>query len=80
MGWAVGEMGTILHTSDGGDNWKMQQGGTTASLFSVAFITPQHGFAVGGGIILHTDNGGESWTRQISPVRNLEFIALPPTR
>ena len=35
-GWAVGSLGTILHTRDGGQTWRMQRsGGTRAALLGV---------------------------------------------
>src|SRR5262245_34615947 len=40
---------------------------TDAELTSVAFVDPQHGWAVGsGGVILHTNDGGATWNRQAS--------------
>lgn len=42
---------------------------TDAELTSVAFVDPQHGWAVGaGGVILHTADGGATWVRQASGV------------
>lgn len=58
-GWAVGRDGTILHTSNGGQNWEYQESGTTAGLNSVCFTDENHGWICGdSAIILHTDNGG----------------------
>ena len=70
-GWAVGERGTILHTEDGGNNWKRQPSGTsTLWLASVAFATPQSGWAVGeNGTILYTEDGGDNWKPQASDTR-----------
>jgi len=66
-GWAVGEAGTILATSDGGATWNGQSSGTNARLWAVAFTDPSHGWAVGGdGIILATTDGGTTWTKQSS--------------
>jgi photosystem II stability/assembly factor-like uncharacterized protein len=48
-------------------SWKMQTSGTNANLESVAFPTPQSGWAVGDdGAILHTEDGGGSWKTQTS--------------
>lgn len=71
-GWAVGENGTILHTSDGGTNWELQVSNTTLRLRSVIFTDPLTGWIVGGEtypipgeyIILYTDDAGDEWTIQ----------------
>ena len=83
-GWAVGqtiqrhglEVSTaslILHTSDGGAQWRVEKTGTKVGLYSVAFVDADDGWAVGftlyrrmAGIILHTSDGGVSWTEQKS--------------
>ena len=68
-GLAVGGNGTILKTTDGGDNWSSQNSGTTEVLMSVYFIDSDIGWAVGGewvGKILKTTNGGENWEMQTS--------------
>jgi uncharacterized repeat protein (TIGR01451 family) len=66
-GWAVGESGTILHTSDGGGTWSPQTSGTSVLLFAVSFVDANDGWAVGSsGTILHTSNGGGTWSPQTS--------------
>ena len=37
VGWAVGENGTILRTTNGGTAWTEQSSGTTIWLYSVSF-------------------------------------------
>ena len=37
-GWAVGNGGTILHTSNGGATWSTQRSGTFNDLFGVSFV------------------------------------------
>lgn len=65
--WITGYHGRILHTSDGGKNWEVQQSGTQASLFSVNFHDIHHGIITGrGGLVLRTEDGGRSW-RAVSP-------------
>ena len=52
-GYAVGDNGTILKTTDGGTNWVIQSSDTTYWLQSVHFpVDAQNGFAVGGGLSL----------------------------
>ncbi len=66
---AVGEAGTVMKTTDGGMNWRMQHyaGGTTEYLASVFFIDNNTGWAVGSeGTILKTTNGGSTWSAQTS--------------
>ena len=66
-GTAVGGLGTILHTTDGGSSWTSQASGTGSSLHGVCFTDVNTGTAVGyDGLILRTTNGGMSWMRQSS--------------
>ena len=46
-GWAVGRLGTILATSDGGAHWKSRVGHHETGLDGVAFADASHGWAVG---------------------------------
>ena len=58
-GYAVGDNGTILKTSNGGTNWTAETSGTTNDLTSVYFSDADTGYAVGSsGTILKTNNGG----------------------
>jgi len=74
VGWAVGENGIIILTTDGGVSWDFQNSGTTLRLRSVTFTDSQTGWIVGGKthpipgdyIILHTTNGGNNWVEQDS--------------
>ena len=67
-GWAVGEMGTIVKTTDGGTTWTQQKSGTTSNLSSVVFIDTNTGWVTCPGIerILKTTDGGATWTAQSS--------------
>jgi len=77
-GWAVGGLGTILHTKDGGSTWSEQTSGTNFVLEDVVFLDRKHGWAVGGwprdydvaiyggmGVILATNDGGKTWRHQL---------------
>jgi hypothetical protein len=68
-GWAVGDGGTILATTNGGATWTKQSSGTTNELNGVAFSDASHGWVVGSfetyypsphdyGTILATSTGG----------------------
>ena len=48
VGWAVGDLGTILKTTDGGTTWSTQTSGTTNNLWGVFFTDANNGTAVGG--------------------------------
>jgi photosystem II stability/assembly factor-like uncharacterized protein len=65
--WAFGESNTILHTTDGGENWSAQTSPANTYYASGTFTDVNTGWAVGGnGVIVHTTNGGATWTRQTS--------------
>ena len=76
-GWAVGEGGVILHTTDGGVTWTQQNSGTTQQLNAVSFKDASRGLAVGN-VLLYTTDGGQSWLQGSSTVPlgtlyNVEF-------
>jgi len=63
-GWAVGDAGEIVHTTDAGVTWRIQVAPTSANLQSVFFADPDTGWVVGNlGTVLQTSNRGGSWTR-----------------
>jgi len=55
-GWAVGPIGTILRTEDGGKNWKPVDIETDADLYRVYFVNEKQGWAAGGRIRMAQDN------------------------
>ncbi|MDF1543793.1 MAG: YCF48-related protein [bacterium] len=64
-GWAVGQSGTIIHTSDGGARWDYQadQLSQGDDLQDVFFASTSRGWAVGkGGLFVRTEDGGSHWT------------------
>jgi photosystem II stability/assembly factor-like uncharacterized protein len=65
-GWIVGITNTILHTTDGGDNWNPQNPPPSVNYYSVYFTDDLTGHAVGAtvggsGRIRHTTDGGGTW-------------------
>jgi len=83
-GWAVGDRGLILHTTDSGNHWMAQTSGITSPLFSISFSDQQNGWAVGaGGTLITTTNGGTSWVRVIHDtsgnIYNYKVQYLSPT-
>ena len=88
MGWAVGDRGTILKTSDGGTTWHLQTSSVECRLESVHFVDHQQGWAAGGyavpyshraiGVLLRTRDGGQTWSQQENQflpwLRQVEFV------
>jgi photosystem II stability/assembly factor-like uncharacterized protein len=81
-GFAVGEFGTVLVTTDGGDNWEPRNPIPNEFYpMAVDFMDVNTGW-VGGldGIIWHTADGGETWQRQASvtsaPIYNIHADEL----
>lgn len=66
-GWAVGDFGTILHTTDGGKTWRAQDSRTSASLTSCAFAERTRGWIASSRALLRTTDGGASWTSRHGP-------------
>lgn len=65
IGWAVGALGVIVNTTDGGLNWNYQTNpdASNRTLLDVFFLNANEGWAVGNsGVILHTTNGGSAWS------------------
>lgn len=78
-GWAVGNSGVILYSTDGGLNWMQQTSNTQNRLSSVYFKTATEGYVVGKqGIILRTIDGGSNWLDiSVPSYRNdLNFIGF----
>jgi hypothetical protein len=66
-GTVVGEYGTIVRTTDGGNSWTIQASGTTQTLWAVSFTDANNGTAVGeAGVILRTTDSGAHWASQPS--------------
>ena len=64
-GWAVGQDGAIIATSDGGETWRRQSSGFDLTIRGVDFVDTRTGWAVGHlGLILHTADGGATWMQQ----------------
>jgi len=61
IGWAVGDNGTILKTTDGGATWTTQTSSFTGDLESLFFINESKGAIVGADGILITADGGTTW-------------------
>ncbi len=77
-GWIVGENGTILSTSNGGESWEWEHEDESMYFKDVFFIDESEGWVIGWHDVLHTENGGETWEEQDLPgmldVEALHFI------
>ena len=68
-GWAVGLSGTIIHTSNGGSTWVIQNSTVTTPIVDIFFLNQNTGWALTypqtppfGTTILKTTNGGMDWS------------------
>lgn len=69
----VGNNGTILKTTDGGETWQQKSSGTNLSLGKIQFPTTNIGYVTAGGnSILKTIDSGETWI-QIT-IENISMI------
>lgn len=62
--FAVGEYGTIMKSTDAGENWDFENKicGIEFHLKDIDFLDPDFGLSVGEeGTVLRTENGGNSW-------------------
>lgn len=67
-GWAVGDLGMILKSTDGGISWAPQKSGVNSRLTAVAFADAQVAWAIGeNAVVLKTVDGGATWLRQVLP-------------
>jgi len=67
-GWAAGDSGVIIHTSNGGINWEVQNSGIENFIEDICFLNPRYGWALSndyltfGTMVLKTTNGGDNWS------------------
>ena len=67
-GWAVGDGGTIVRTTDGGTTWDSQFSPTGRTLLAVCFVDTSDGWAVGASeTVLCTHDSGANWAPQTPP-------------
>ena len=76
-GWASGLTGTIIHTSDGGISWTLQNSIVTTPIVDVFFINKNIGWALTypevppfGTTVLKTTNGGLEWFKDSTFFKN----------
>src|SRR5574338_1233542 len=68
-GWAVGDLGALIKTTDGGQSWITEETGRTTPIIKVRSVNSQVVIASGfGGLILRSTDGGETFTEIASGV------------
>jgi photosystem II stability/assembly factor-like uncharacterized protein len=76
-GWAVGDCGTIIHTTDGGVSWIQQSVITTENLNDIYFIDSNTGIIVGThGLLLYSSDAGTTWDSRSLSNNNLYGICF----
>lgn len=83
-GWAVGDSGTILHTTDGAKTWTFQESHIQYEIVDLFFLNSQLGWASAfnmsnppfGTLLLKTTNGGETWNISSFPGEDLFVSCL----
>ena len=83
-GWAVGDSGTIIHTTNGGTDWSFQNSKTENKIVDVFFLNRELGWASSwktssipfGTRILKTIDGGQSWTSELYQDENLFMTTI----
>ena len=72
-GWAAGDNGIILHTSDGGNSFVIQNNPVNFYINDIFFLNERLGWVVsnevlpGGSTIITTTNGGTNWIAERFP-------------
>ncbi len=69
LGWAVGDNGTVLKTTDGGFSWTsygpiVQQGASDrkTGVYDVCFVDAEHGWIAADTMVYRTNDGGVTWS------------------
>ena len=82
-GWASGDSGLIVHTSNGGADWVVQNSGIDFhSIEDIFFINQRLGWAISndffyeGTLILNTTNGGANWSVNRYPDSSIVFSTV----
>ena len=76
-GWACGDGGTMLKSTDGGFTWNASTSPTSADLWKITFTDVHHASCAGAGVMLSTTDGGDNWSAYQVPngddIRSLWF-------
>lgn len=77
--WACGMSGTILHSSDAGVSWEIQNvpPSGVGHLYDIVFLDEDTGFACGSGnlgCVIRTEDGGQTWEDCTPAVPSLQIL------
>lgn len=61
-GWAAGEKGALIKTSNGGNSWVLQYPGHIDDITELVFTDSLHGFSTALSELYYSSNSGQSWT------------------
>jgi photosystem II stability/assembly factor-like uncharacterized protein len=85
-GWACGDSGIIIHTSNGGQNWEIQNTKSKAYLHNIFFLNKRLGWALGwniynpqppyGTYYLKTTDGGVNWDTSFFPIEDVYLMKV----
>ncbi len=71
LGWAVGEAGRVLKSTDAGASWATLNISTLRDLYAVNFVSSTTGWVAGAfGVIFKTTDGGTTWSAESSGTSN----------
>lgn len=76
-GWAVGNSGTIISTTDGGDSWISNTSPVSEPITNVFFISSTSGYITSGGKIYFTTDNCQTWSEIYNSskiIKNIIFI------
>ncbi|TCJ17802.1 T9SS type A sorting domain-containing protein [Flaviaesturariibacter flavus] len=63
VGYAGGEGGSMMKTTDGGATWTNLASGTTANINSIYFLSANEGYVASTSNVSKTTDGGATWTQ-----------------
>ncbi|HDZ58691.1 MAG TPA: hypothetical protein ENH47_01320 [Ignavibacteriales bacterium] len=83
-GWAVGDAGIIIHTTNSGIDWYIQSSNTQNIIADIFFINKYTGWASSwntatppfGTILLRTTDGGDNWDQVLYPGENIFITCI----
>jgi photosystem II stability/assembly factor-like uncharacterized protein len=67
-GWACGDSGTVIHTSNGGENWVQQTTNVDYFVEDICFVNKRVGWGIANDFVYYksyvmkTSNGGANWS------------------
>ena len=81
-GWAAGDSGTVINTTNGGLTWSLQAELTTWVINWITFVNRNTGWVIyntyagGGTTFMKTTNGGANWLPVPNPDTTVTFLTM----